>query len=523
MEQKFFLYARKSTDVEDKQVLSIEAQLAELRNFAKDNHLEIVEEFIEKQSAKFPGRPIFNAMMRRIEKGEVSGIISWHPDRLARNSIDGGKIIYLVDIGTIMSLKFPSFWFDNTPQGKFMLNMAFVQSKYYVDALSENTKRGLRQKVRRGEYPGPVPLGYLNDVRSKTVMVDRKKSLIIKKAFELYAENSSRLEDISDFLAGQGIKTRNNKHLIKDQISRMLTNPFYLGFFRYGGELHEGKHTPIISKSLFDKVQAILKDRSRARHSPKNRPQALCGLLHCETCRMMITGEKRIKRQKNGNVHEYVYYHCSKKSKTVICSEPCIREEALVKQLSSLLTSFALPNAWAQELIVLLNKDAKEASRLGMTVLEETKGAIVEIQRKLQRLLDGYLDQDIEREVYLKKKAELLGEKKSLEEKNHQFEHNQNSWVEPMRKWIKEAENLAKTAQDNDLNAKQVIAKEIFGSNLSLSNQTLEWGELKNGQHWPQKPWGELYLARQNEGKIPLSCLIVGDRGVEPLTFTMSM
>ena len=125
--QKFFLYARKSTDVEDKQVLSIEAQLTELREFAARENLLIIEELIEKQSAKIPGRPIFNSMLERIEKEEASGIVSWHPDRLARNSVDGGRLIYLIDIGKIKYLKFPQFWFDATPQGKFMLNIPLYQ------------------------------------------------------------------------------------------------------------------------------------------------------------------------------------------------------------------------------------------------------------------------------------------------------------------------------------------------------------------------------------------------------------
>jgi len=148
---KFFLYARKSTDEPDRQILSIESQIDELKEFATREQLEIVETFVESQTAKEPGRPIFNNMLSLIEKGKASGILAWHPDRLARNSIDGGKIIYLCDLGLIKELKFPTFWFDATPQGKFMLNIAFGQSKYYVDNLSENVKRGLRQKVRRGE------------------------------------------------------------------------------------------------------------------------------------------------------------------------------------------------------------------------------------------------------------------------------------------------------------------------------------------------------------------------------------
>ena len=211
--QKFFLYARKSTDMEDKQVRSIEDQISGLRAFAEKENLEIADVFIEKQSAKIPGRPIFNEMIKRIEQGEVNGILAWHPDRLARNSVDGGKIIYLLDCGHLAMLKFPTFWFENTSQGKFMLSIAFGQSKYYVDSLSENTKRGLRQKVRRGEYPSLAPVGYLNDSRNKTVVVDKKKSIIIRKAFEMYAEGSNRLEDISDFLAQNNIVSKSRKRI----------------------------------------------------------------------------------------------------------------------------------------------------------------------------------------------------------------------------------------------------------------------------------------------------------------------
>ena len=228
---KFFLYARKSTDVEDKQVLSIEAQITELRAFAKQNNLNIIEELVEKQSAKIPGRPIFGGMIKRIEKDEADGILAWHPDRLARNSVDGGQIIYLIDCGRIAALKFPQFWFEPTPQGKFMLNIAFGQSKYYMDSLSENTKRGLRQKVRRGEYPSVAPIGYINDVRTKSIVVDRKKAKVIKSAFEYYAAGNARLEDVSDFLAQRGIMSRGGKKNHKTKTTFIILNPFYIYLF----------------------------------------------------------------------------------------------------------------------------------------------------------------------------------------------------------------------------------------------------------------------------------------------------
>ncbi len=193
---KFFLYARKSTDEPDRQILSIEAQITELREFGEREHLEIVQEFVESQTAKEPGRPIFNQMLSLIEKGFAQGILAWHPDRLARNSVDGGRIIYLIDTTKIRELKFPTFWFDATPQGKFMLNIAFGQSKYYIDNLSENVKRGLRQKVRRGEYPGVAPTGYLNDKVNHKMVKDPERYRLVQKLFELYATKNYSLKDL---------------------------------------------------------------------------------------------------------------------------------------------------------------------------------------------------------------------------------------------------------------------------------------------------------------------------------------
>ena len=144
-EPKYFLYARKSSEDDDRQVMSIEAQLFELREYARKENIEILAEFQESKSAKTPGREVFGEMMTRLERGEASGILAWHPDRLARNSIDGGRVIYAVDTGKASSLRFPTFWFSPAPQGLFMLQVAFGQSKYYSDNLAENIKRGIRQ------------------------------------------------------------------------------------------------------------------------------------------------------------------------------------------------------------------------------------------------------------------------------------------------------------------------------------------------------------------------------------------
>ena len=408
--QKFFLYARKSTDVEDKQIMSIEAQLTELRAYAKKEGLWIAETIIEKKTAKIPGRPLFTGMLDRIEKEESAGIISWHPDRLARNSVDGGRIIYLLDTGSLAALKFPQFWYENTPQGKFMLNMAFGQSKYYVDSLAENVKRGLRQKVRNGIYPALAPLGYSNDVRKKTIAVDKKRSIIIREAFELYAQGNSCLEDIANFLTQSGIVSRYGESLKKDRVTYILSNPFYYGHFKYAKEVYVGKHQPIITKNLFDQVQIVLKHRGRPRCGTNFAPQPLCGLIQCEYCGMMVTGENKIKKQKNGREHHYVYYHCSKRSTVMNCPEPCIREEALDEQLSSLIQKYSLPEDWARQLLEMAAQQEKDGVQSSMAFVQEVKRKTADITMKLQRLLDSYLEEDFERDIYRKKKAELMSE-----------------------------------------------------------------------------------------------------------------
>lgn len=235
--EKYILYARKSTDTEDKQVLSIEAQLAELRKFAKDNDLVVIDELIEKRTAKIPGRPVFNSMIKRIENGKANGILAWHPDRLARNSIDGGQIIYLLDQTILNYLRFPVFQFENTSQGKFMLSIMFGQSKYYVDNLSENTKRGLRARVRNGDFPSQAPFGYLNDSRSKTIVLDKRYAPLVKEIFEKYARGNQTMSQLADFLRDNGAITRTGKVFKDDKVKSILQNPFYYGYFIYKGEL----------------------------------------------------------------------------------------------------------------------------------------------------------------------------------------------------------------------------------------------------------------------------------------------
>src|SRR3989344_5546655 len=464
---KYFLYARKSTDVEDKQVLSIEAQLSELRALAKKEGLEIVNEFVEKRTAKMPGRPVFNEMVKRIQKGEAQGIICWKLDRLARNPVDGGQISWMLQQGIVQHIQTHDksyYSADNV----LMMSVEFGMANQFIRDLSANTKRGLRAKVKRGEFPSTAPVGYLNDVRTKTIVVDRKKSKIILSAFELYSQGNSRFEDITNFLFERNIWSIYGNHIHKDCVKNILSNPFYYGHFVYGGEMHEGRHPPRIEKRLFDKVQQVIVERGHPM-KPQNAPKALCGLLRCGEGGMGITAEEKFKYQQNGNVYRYVYYRCTKKKGD--CSQSYIREEPLVEQLNGILSGYAMPSVWQAEFEKLIAEDERTASIKNAVLVHELREKVHSISRKLDRLTDLYIAQDIERGDYLARRRSLVLEKKSVDEQCARLERDAGAWLEPMRAWVKDASLLDEAAQSNDLPSKKTPLQKIFGSNPHLQNQ----------------------------------------------------
>ena len=453
---KYFIYARKSTDEPDRQILSIEAQIEELREFAQRENLEVAKTFVESQTAKKPGRLIFNQMLERIEKDEASGILAWHPDRLVRNSVDGGRIIYLIDMGKIEKLKFPTFWFENTPQGKFMLNIAFGQSKYYVDNLSENVKRGLRQKVRRGVFPGPAPTGYLNDKAGHTIIPDPERFRIVKKLFEIYSTGNYSLKDLKQI----GLFSQNGKQLSVSNIQRLLNNPFYYGAFVFKEELHQGIHKPAITKKLFEKCQEVLKNKAR----PKKKSTIeypFRGLLNCGECGCLITSET----QKGHN-----YYRCTKKR--IPCSQPYIREENLAEQISKILQKVSLSSAWTKKMIAQLNKEKESNQQAKLSFAQNLKLEIKKCENKLDKLLDAHLEGAISKEEYLPKKQKILNQKIENEQKLKDFEQKGNRWLELCKEFVLLAKQAKIIALHGDFFEKRNFLKKI-GSNPLLRDKKI--------------------------------------------------
>ncbi|MBI3589660.1 MAG: recombinase family protein [Candidatus Liptonbacteria bacterium] len=451
----FFIYTRKSTDDKDRQVRSISDQLAELKELALKEQLEVVDVFVEKQTAKIPGRPVFNEMMLRMEAGEASGILAWHPDRLARNSVDGGKIIYLVDTGVISEMKFPTYWFDPTPQGKFMLSIAFSQSKYYVDNLSENIKRGHRNKVKEGIWPQMSPLGYVN--KNKRIVPDEKIAPLIKKTFEAYATGNFTLREVRDKFNTLGLKRKSGKELTVSNYQKLLKNPIYTGLMRYNGEIFEGKHEPIISKKLFDSVQEVMMRKSK----PKGKglkPFLYRGFFRCGECGCFITTET----QKGHN-----YLRCTKRKNP--CSQKYTREEIITSEIQKEIKKVSLPDDWASWMFVENRKDMLSEAQSSTLFADNTKADISILDAKIEKLMNAYLESALSLEEYRDAKSALVVSKQLLKDKLSAFEQKANNRFELTEKFLKYNMELANESTNEE---KLHLYKKV-GSNFQIKDRTV--------------------------------------------------
>jgi site-specific DNA recombinase len=458
---KYYLYARKSTDDEDKQILSIESQINELREYGKRENLSIVDEYVETKTAKEPGRPIFSLMIQQIEAGIVDGILAWHPDRLARNSMDGGKIIYLVDKGMISDLRFPTYRFDATAQGKFMLSIAFGQSKYYIDSLSENVKRGLRQKLRRGEWPGYAPIGYLNNYKNHTLYSDPEKSVYLKKIFEIYSAGNHSIASLEKQMTDLGFTSRAGKPVRKTELARILRNPIYYGVFRYKGELHEASHPPLISKKLFARVQDVLEMKSKMVKQGVIK-HAFAGLMKCSSCGCSITAEI----QKG-----HTYYRCTKK-RGPCDSKKFLREEALLSQIDKAILKVHIDDETKDKIINRLEELSLEESKASFSLSDELRHRLKNSDEKIERLIDVYINRELSSEEYQAKKAKLLNDKQDVKEKLAETEKISGGWLEPSKNFVSTCNEAGCVAWQGNPSAKREILKKI-GSNFFLKDLSL--------------------------------------------------
>lgn len=339
----YCLYARKSSEDDERQALSIDSQTKEMAIQGKEQGLRVSDIREESHSAKISGkRPVFNQIIEDIRAGLFNGILSWAPDRLSRNAGDLGALVDLMDSGYLTEIRTHGQIFTNSPNDKFLLMILCSQAKLENDNRGINVKRGMKTKCELGFRPNMTPLGYVNDYAGgkgrKRVFVDKERAPIIKRIFErcAYEGLSGRkiytwLKDETDF------RSRKGNRIALSVIYKILNNPYYCGMFEFpqgSGKWYKGAYKPIISRELFDAVQ------KKMEVAPKSKPGTkifdFTRMFKCGNCESGITAQEKIKNYKNGTTGRLVYYHCTK-FKDLGCRELYIRKEKVVEDLTSLL------------------------------------------------------------------------------------------------------------------------------------------------------------------------------------------
>ncbi len=343
---RYCLYARKSSEAEEKQALSIESQVKEMLVLAQRENLNIVDMYRESHSAKDCGqRPVYNKLLVDIREGKFDGILVWHPDRLSRNAGDLGAVVDLLDQKKLVEIRTHTQRFTNNPNEKFLLMILGSQAKLENDNKSLNVKRGLKTKCELGFWPSVAPTGYLNSKNKDekgVVHIDPDRASTIKEMFAKVGHQGWSGRKVYRWLLETKFKTRTGKPLTLSNIYMILNNHFYHGTFEYpklSGRWFQGKHLPLISKDLFDDVQTQLHLQEKV--NIKNKEFAFTRMLTCGACGSGVTAQEKYKTLKDGSVAKYIYYGCTR-SRNINCKEGYIEEKVLINQLTNIIDQIDL-------------------------------------------------------------------------------------------------------------------------------------------------------------------------------------
>ena len=401
---KYCLYARKSTEEEDKQALSIESQVREMTRLAEKDGLNIVEVKRESHSSKEVGqRPVYNELLAEVRTGKFNGILTWAPDRLSRNAGNLGAVVDLLDQKKLLEIRTYTQKFTNNPNEKFMLMILGSQAKLENDQKIINVKRGLRARCEMGWRPTTPATGYLSEKhvdKKCQVRLDPKRATVIRQIFEKVGNEKWSGRQTYKWLTKTGFKTKTGKKLSLANLYLILRNTYYYGEFEYpvgSDSWYQGKHEPIITRELFDKAQANLQDQ----YIPKTESKefAFTKLIKCGYCESGITADEKFKKLKDGGVNRHVYYMCTR-AKDTDCANQAINETALIEELSGLLETIDLDEigmrAKIEEEVARYNKF--RVGVLGMKTKD--RNSAIEVRNYAKYLL---------KEGTITEKRELLG------------------------------------------------------------------------------------------------------------------
>lgn len=391
---RYCLYARKSTEQEDKQALSIESQVKEMQSLAEREGLEIVEIKREAHSSKEVGqRPVYNELIGEIRQGKFNGILTWAPDRLSRNAGDLGSVVDLMDQGLLQEIRTYGQKFTNNPNEKFLLMILGSQAKLENDNKMVNVKRGLRARCEMGLWPSVPPTGYLShsDKNKKCeVVLDERRADVIKQMYEKVAYDGWSGRKLYHWLRDDiRFRTKHGKPLTLSNIYIILKSNFYYGEFEYpkgSGQWYKGIHEPIITKDLYLQVQKQITSDHLVRSQDKE--FAFTKMLTCGLCGSGVTADEKFKNLKDGTQARYVYYGCTKfRDKNCKCGH--IREEDLIEQMANILDTVSLDEIGMKDKIKaeIESHNEFQESVLGKLIKEKIKIKEIDIRNYAKHIL----------------------------------------------------------------------------------------------------------------------------------------
>lgn len=397
--KKAFGYVRVST-VKQGEGVSLDAQREAIERFAAQNDITITRWFAEKETAAKSGRPEFNAMLRLLKQRRADAVVMHKIDRSARNFSDWAKIGDLSDAGIDVHFASESLDFRSRG-GRLSADIQAVIAADYIRNLREETKKGIYGRLKQGLYPFRAPIGYLDQGARKPKIPDPIRAPLIQKAFELYGSGSHSLRSLRAELDHLGLRNLSDRPLSKHGLETVLSNPFYCGLIRIRktGATYQGAHEPLISVSLFERVQDIKAGRSGKKVTRHN--YTYRGLFRCWQCSAAITPSRH---------KGHVYYRCQTRE----CPTTCVREEVLESAAEVALSRIHISD---QHIRLLVERfETWWRARHPAESRDAAAMQLGQINTRLDRLTDALLDRLIDEPTFAARKEKLLLEKLKMEE-----------------------------------------------------------------------------------------------------------
>jgi len=451
------LYARVSTDKQAQKDLSIPAQIAAMKEYARRNGWKVVGHFVDEgESARTAERPELKRLIQHCKENKNVGIVLVHKiDRLARNLVDYATIKAVLKQKGIrlVSISEP---FDDNPVGHLLENIIASISEWYSANLGEEIKKANLAKLQRGEWPHKPPLGYQSvkgeNGRAKH-LPDAKTAPLVKQAFELFSTGNHSLPTLAEEMQARGLKTAYGRMYSPESMKKLLSRRFYLGRLEWQGKEYKGKHQPIISPQLFYRVQEVLRKRSLDTGEKGRLEFLLRGVAYCQVCRQRLTGEVHPRGS---------YYRCLPNLHKKKCDQPYIPVQLLDTQLEALYQRLQPPKKLLQLLKVEMREIARRREKLARKEIKGLQRTVEDLENKQLRLLDEMLAGKVARDLYAKMDRKYTEKRRETEARLSQLEVDYADPLDFLDKCIVVASMLSYLHQKFNYEQRKDLLRAIF-------------------------------------------------------------